>query len=157
MDDFDNKIIDSEIIDNKIIDSENITNNYYEKALEEVSVIVYDYFDHFNKEYIKILFGNIYYPLEIYFNEYINLVFLGNSITTDIINKIGNRLDRLNYLYKTIKSRIIYILENEYKYKFVKKYFYNKIIGYILKLSHTITSFDKINLMNHIDMFINNY
>ena len=135
----------------------NITNNYYQQALEEIAIIVYDYFDHFNKEYIKILFGDIYYPLEIYFNEYINQLFLGNAITIETINKIGNRLDRLNYLYKNIISKIINILQNEYKYKYVKKYFYNKIIGYILKISHNIKSFDKINLMNYIDIFINNY
>jgi hypothetical protein len=49
------------------------------------------------------------------------------------------------------------MLINENKYKMVRKRFYHKIIGYILKSAHTLKSFDKETLRIYIDKFIDDY
>jgi hypothetical protein len=129
----------------------------YNNALNEIEVIVYDYHSHFKREYIKNIYGDIHIPLKIYFFKYIQNIFLGNSISIDNINKIGKRLDKLKYIHNIISNRICNILNNEIKYKIVRKKFYYKIIGYILNQTHNWKSFDKDTLRYYIDFYINNY
>ena len=150
-----NDSVFNDIILNNIIAEE--SKRQYRISLHEVSIIIYDYFNYFEREKIVHIFGNYCIPLEIYFNEYINLVFLGNELTIEHINKIERRLKRLNFLFRSISSKIVKILENENKYKLVKKMYYNKIIKYILQISHNIYSFDNDTIRSYIDEFLKNY
>ena len=79
--------------------------NDYSNAIKQIAMIVYEYYNIFKKDYVICLFGDIYLPLKIYFQDYIQLIFLNNNLSNNIINNIGKRLNRLYYLYNIIINR----------------------------------------------------
>ena len=148
---------DNELYYKQNIYKYNIVMTDYETSLIQLSSIVYDYYNFFDKNYVNDLFGDIYYPLYLYFHKELQYLLLGNILSNTFINNIGKKIKRLYYIHNYIIKIIYNILHNETTYKLVKKKFYNEIYNYILILSHNFTSFDKDNLRVHIDHFIDNY